>query len=216
MSGLQGYTAVGGRKMFMEKGDLLLTTQYDWHDHGNEGDEPVIWLDGLDMPLFSGSFPVNFQIRLMDHPDSRGQRYHESTATTTSPTQYKWSDMKANLLNVGKPHARLEYINKDFADGHISRTMAAFAEYLEAGSSSALQQETCNNIYHVVEGSGETVVSKEGQNVEQTVLKWSAGDTFCIPSWYKFEHTSSADSPAFLFNYNDLSMLEKLGFYRSA
>jgi len=25
---------------------------WEWHDHGNEGDRPMIWLDGLDLPLW--------------------------------------------------------------------------------------------------------------------------------------------------------------------
>ncbi len=35
----------------MNEGDFILTPQWRWHDHGNPGDEPVIWLDGLDLPL---------------------------------------------------------------------------------------------------------------------------------------------------------------------
>ena len=30
----------------------MLTPGGDWHDHGHDGDEPVIWLDALDLPLF--------------------------------------------------------------------------------------------------------------------------------------------------------------------
>ena len=35
----------------MEPGDLVITPPMRWHDHGHEGTEPVIWLDGLDIPL---------------------------------------------------------------------------------------------------------------------------------------------------------------------
>jgi gentisate 1,2-dioxygenase len=54
-----GFTAVEGRKILMDPGDVILTPSWCWHDHGNEGTEPVIWLDGLDLPLFTG-VPVNF------------------------------------------------------------------------------------------------------------------------------------------------------------
>lgn len=140
----------------------------------------------------------------------------QRSVTKDSPIQFKWTDMREKLIQTGKSHSRLEYINREFSDGHVSRTIACFAERLEGGASSPLRQETCNNIFHVVEGSGETIVSRGDNNVEHTVLQWKQGDTFCIPSWYRFEHTASKDSPAFLFNYNDLSALEKLGFYRSA
>ena len=35
----------------MEPGDLIITPPMHWHDHGHEGREPVVWLDGLDIPL---------------------------------------------------------------------------------------------------------------------------------------------------------------------
>ena len=31
--------------------DLILTPAWLWHDHGNETDTPMVWLDGLDIPL---------------------------------------------------------------------------------------------------------------------------------------------------------------------
>src|SRR3546814_12410038 len=39
----------------MHPGDFIITPSWTWHDHGNaetvEGGEPVVWLDGLDIPL---------------------------------------------------------------------------------------------------------------------------------------------------------------------
>ena len=58
--------------------------------------------------------------------------------------------MKASLSAAGRPHVRQEYVNKAFPDGHASRTVACFAEMLQAGASSAERQETANNIFHVV------------------------------------------------------------------
>lgn len=58
--------------------------------------------------------------------------------------------MRAALMGMGQPHARLEYINSAMPDGHVSRTMACFAEMLRSGAQSPLRQETANNIFHVV------------------------------------------------------------------
>jgi gentisate 1,2-dioxygenase len=38
----------------MEKGDLILTPSLLWHDHGHEGEGPVVLLDALDLPLVYG------------------------------------------------------------------------------------------------------------------------------------------------------------------
>lgn len=51
VEGKGAFTAVDGERTPMNEGDFILTPQWRWHDHGNHGDEPVIWLDGLDLPL---------------------------------------------------------------------------------------------------------------------------------------------------------------------
>jgi gentisate 1,2-dioxygenase len=45
--------------MYMKPGDLIITPVWNWHDHGNEGQTNVIWLDGLNIPLFK-HIPVDF------------------------------------------------------------------------------------------------------------------------------------------------------------
>ncbi|KAH7084100.1 RmlC-like cupin domain-containing protein [Paraphoma chrysanthemicola] len=58
IEGSEGYTAVEGAKIKMSKGDVILTPSWHWHDHGNEGSDPVIWLDALDLPLWQ-FLPIN-------------------------------------------------------------------------------------------------------------------------------------------------------------
>lgn len=51
LEGSGGYTTVAGEKLPMQRGDLLITPNGEWHDHGNEGTEPIFWVDMLDAPL---------------------------------------------------------------------------------------------------------------------------------------------------------------------
>src|SRR3990172_11504960 len=51
VEGRGAYTTVDGVKCAMEPGDLIITPPMRRHDHGHEGSEPVVWLDGLDIPL---------------------------------------------------------------------------------------------------------------------------------------------------------------------
>ena len=46
-----GYTVVEGERVTANRGDLILTPNGTWHDHGNDSDEPVVWIDTLDWPL---------------------------------------------------------------------------------------------------------------------------------------------------------------------
>src|SRR5436305_896712 len=59
----EGYTAGGGEGATMPPGALALPPAWTYHDHGNPGDAPVVWLDGLDLPivnLFGASFAEGY------------------------------------------------------------------------------------------------------------------------------------------------------------
>ena len=51
VEGTGAYTAVDGERVTMHPGDFIITPSWTWHDHGNPGGEPVVWLDGLDVPM---------------------------------------------------------------------------------------------------------------------------------------------------------------------
>jgi gentisate 1,2-dioxygenase len=46
-----GFTSVAGQKIYLQQGDLVLTPSWQWHYHGNDGKEPTVWVDCLDIPL---------------------------------------------------------------------------------------------------------------------------------------------------------------------
>src|SRR5499427_11020596 len=59
VEGRGAYTAVNGERTTMAPGDFIITPSWTWHDHGNDTQEPMVWLDGLDIPivkLLSASF----------------------------------------------------------------------------------------------------------------------------------------------------------------
>ena len=60
IEGAGAYTTVDGEKCRMEVGDLILTPSMTWHDHGNESDVPMIWLDGLDVPFVRSTEAIFF------------------------------------------------------------------------------------------------------------------------------------------------------------
>src|SRR5215470_5626704 len=53
------YTAVDGERTTMHPGDFILTPSWTYHDHGNPGSDPVVWMDGLDIPLVN-TFDTSF------------------------------------------------------------------------------------------------------------------------------------------------------------
>ena len=65
------FTALDGEKAIMQPFDLVLTPNWQWHDHGNSSDAPMIWLDGLDIPMVR-FFEASFAERLPQnaHPET--------------------------------------------------------------------------------------------------------------------------------------------------
>src|SRR5206468_4103624 len=63
MEGTGAYTAVDGERTTMHPGDFIITPSWTFHDHGNPGDGPIVWLDGLDLHivnLFDASFADHY------------------------------------------------------------------------------------------------------------------------------------------------------------
>src|SRR5262245_47135536 len=51
LEGQGAHTTVNGERTLMHPGDFIITPYMAWHDHGNDTEEPMFWLDGLDIPL---------------------------------------------------------------------------------------------------------------------------------------------------------------------
>ena len=90
----------------------------------------------------------------------------------------------------------------------MSKSLGASAERLSKGQTSPATRETSSNVYHVVSGEGHTVIN------DQT-YKWKARDTFCIPTWYKYQHVAGPDETVYLYRCNDQPMIKALGLYRT-
>jgi gentisate 1,2-dioxygenase len=191
------YTAVDGAKVTMSSGDLILTPSFTYHDHGNESALPMVWLDGLDTPLYQ-NLPVHFTEPGTGAPAVRD--------VADERLRYPWIEMQARLDAVRGPWATCAYTAPSGAP--ISRTIGAKAERIDAGASSPRRRETTSTIYHVRAGSGVTTVG-------DTTLAWKRGDTFAVPAWTWFAHDAGADATAYLFRYDDSALLEHLGAYRS-
>lgn len=92
----------------------------------------------------------------------------------------------------------------------VSKILGGSAARISAGATSPKFQETASSVYHVIEGSGHTTIGDDK-------ISWEKGDTFCIPSWYPYQHfASEGEQPVYLFRFDDKPMLTSLGFYRTA
>lgn len=210
VEGSRGFTAVQGQKLTMERGDVILTPSWHWHDHGSEGDGPMVWLDGLDLPVFR-FLPLNFAQNYAE------ARYPSVLAGEDSNLKIPWSKVAAVLdaaNNKDSPaHARYDYTLGD--GNHLSKTVSAQAERIAPGATTKPLRETVSLIYHVYEGEGYTTVITPNSDGKEQRVQWKARDTFAVPAWSLVSHTCTSQSGhAYLFAINDRPMVERLGMYR--
>jgi len=203
IEGEGGYTNVEGCKMYMSKGDVILTPRWEWHDHGKDGNGPMIWLDGLDLPMFK-AIPVNFA----EHYES--DTFPSKLVETTK--KYQWRNVQEQLDIVEGTYARYDYCDQKNSDLPISTIVGAQAERISVGAESPSRQETTSFVYHVYGGIGHTVLRSDDGKEE--ILKWEDNDVFCIPSWKQFKHVNKGSTTAYLFNFSDIPMLKSLDLFR--
>jgi gentisate 1,2-dioxygenase len=225
VEGEGAYTAVEGERVTMRPGDFVTTPGWTWHDHGNLGSGPVVWLDGLDT-AFANLFGAHFR---EDYPQETqpvtrgngdaGARY----GANLLPLEYRARGKGSPLLSYpygrtrealerlagnGDPHPchgyKLRYVNPG-TGGHPFPTMAACMQWLPAGFSGRRYRSTDGAVFCVIEGAGRV-------RIGETRIAFSAHDVFVVPSW-EF-HELQADADTVLFSYTDRAAQEALGFWR--
>jgi len=225
LEGSGAYTAVNGERTPMERGDFIITPSWAWHDHGNDGAQPVIWLDGLDVPivnLFDASFSEHHEAS--DFPVSRPARDCEFRfGNALLPEDALPSSLSSPLLNYRYGRARetlttlhrngpidpchgvkLRYTNP-LTGGSVMPTMSASLQLIPAAFQTASYRSTDGAVYLVLEGKGRS-------HVGETSFEWAENDIFVVPGWAPQRHV--AEREAVLFSFSDRAAQEKLGLWR--
>lgn len=211
-------TTVDGACTIMKRGDFVLTPSMCWHEHGNESNEPMVWLDGLDIPMvqfFDASFVEDGPSPVNVRPDVSGTVVASGLLPMAGPTDrvinYSYKTARAALMALAADSAPDPWLGTKmhYADprsgGHALPTMAAFLQFLNKGQVTKPYRSTDATIFACVEGGGKT-------RVDGTELSWEANDIFVIPSWYAF--SLEPDTDTVLFSYSDRAAQEKLGLWR--
>lgn len=184
----------------------------------------MIWLDGLDLPLYQ-AFPVNFAELYKEN------RYPSEYVSLNAISFYPRTDLAARLssgdgdLRFGwdevqkildskeGTHAVYYYgVGLGGARKPLSLTMGGQAERVDAGTRSIPIRESCSFVYHCFEGKGRSELTRA--NGETEVVEWAKGDTFAVPAWTERVHCADQNGRSYLFAVNDEPLLKNLGMYR--
>jgi gentisate 1,2-dioxygenase len=206
----------------MEPGDLILTPIWNWHDHNNQSEEPMVWFDGLDLPLLTTLEAIFFE----NHPDQlqpvEGHNLSQqgfagvglremgaSSPVAHSPLlRYRWSETEQTLEALhqarGGAMISLEFVNP-LTGGPAVSTFACEMHRLYPGTRTPARRKTGSSVYVVFQGSGRSVING-------VLFEWGPGDIFVTPSWAIVDHEAS--ERADLFAISDRPVLQALHLSR--
>jgi gentisate 1,2-dioxygenase len=225
VEGSGAYTAVDGEKISMQPGDFVITPSWTWHHHGHEASGPMVWLDGLDIPLlafFNSTFREDH--RADEAPLTRPEgdalaRYGSGllpvgyrTSSLNSPVfSYPYARTREALhalTRAGAPDAHLGHLMR-YANpvdgGWAMPTMATMIRLQPKGFATKLYRSSDSAIFIVTEGRGELRVGEQH-------FALTPHDIVVVPGWMAY--TLHATEDLVLFSYSDRVAQEKLGFFR--
>jgi gentisate 1,2-dioxygenase len=225
VEGEGGYTIVGGEKLPMEKGDLILTPSGLWHEHGHEGSGPVIWLDALDLPLIyqlEASYATEGAPQEVGKPPGYGPtRYRQGgvvpyAALEGPPEPYPllrfpWRAVRETLAGLARitPPAtpvHLAYVNPQTGRECLP-TLGFSVLMLRPGEALTLPRRSCSAVLHVIEGEARIVIDGTTHDIGQS-------DTVAVPTHARLGFANgSSRHPACLFCVDDAPLQRKLGIY---
>ena len=220
----------------MSMGDLILTPNWTWHDHHNEGDSHVIWYDGLDVLMAYWIGGVFFE----EMVDVTGEKYqeisHEANAVTDNfgpgmihrrtmfpdhiPTSnnpliyYPYSKARASLADLAEQGAGdpregvvIDYVNP-VTCGPTFPTMGTSLRLIKEQSTVEAMHRTENIIFITMEGSVTFHLPDDQKFTTEP------HDVTAMPSWVPYSIINNSHTPAVLFSQTDRPVFEALGFYR--
>ena len=230
LEGEGAYTSVDGEKTLMQRGDFVITPAWHWHEHGNETDAPMVWLDGLDVPLVAmldASFAEHAGDLAAPIPARRAGESRARFGSNLLPVDYRppspssplfkypYAETLAAMRALGAADApdpchghKLRYANP-VDGGYPMPTMGAFIQLLPAGFASSTYRCSAGTVFAVIDGEVEVAILDPRGEQRFTARP---NDVFVVPSWAG--HRFATRDEAVVFSFSDRPVQEALGLWR--
>lgn len=225
VEGEGAWSTVDGEKCPMQRGDLILTPTGLWHEHGHDGDQPVVWLDVLDLPLvyyMEASYHVDGGRQTVQ--PGRGDRAYARAGVVPTPVfdrtrkaypmlRYPWAEVRAALESLGADQPDLEavqvtYVNPE-TGGDAENILGFYALMLRPGQTLTLPARSPASVFHLIEGDAEVAIGEQRFTLAEA-------DTCCAPGYVPIQLANrSADAPAFIFIADEAPLHRKLGVFEN-
>lgn len=223
VEGEGAWTTVDGEKCPMRRGDLILTPTGLWHEHGHDGNEPVVWLDVLDLPIvyyLEASYHVDGERQPVK--PGRGDAVYARGGMVPTPVfqrsskaypmlRYPWVEARAALVGLAREmpeHGAVQvtYSNPE-TGGDAQNILGFYALMLRPGQTLQFPVRSPALVMHQIEGGVQV-------SVQEQVFTLSEADTCCAPGYTAVQlRNMSPTTPAFLFMADETPLHRKLGLY---
>ncbi len=237
-----GYTNVEGERCVAARGDLILTPNGTWHDHGNDDDKPVVWIDTLDWPVleFLDCIWLDEEVPAATL-DPRANVPIQKTTLAAGYSNRAYG--RGGLVPKFATHARgighavspnVHYRGKDIRaalDGLKSEKGDVYegvALDVVNPVNGAPLFATLGFGAQLLRPGEETLAKRETSNVVYVVLEgrgqteiagrtydWEENDIFVVPNFLWRRHINKGTKDAVLYTMNDVPLLTKIAQYRA-
>lgn len=220
--GGSGVTTVNEAHIPMSRGDLILTPAMCWHGHINDGDERMVWFDGLDLPLAlhdldvvsfephkgpNAATPPQVQVGgMFAQGGVLPQGIMPENQASFPLLHYSWTSTCAtfDMMPESADGSKLVRYTNPVDGGSVLPTIDCYALELNDAKQTVPYRATYNAVIAVLEGEG---VSKIGDKE----FYWKENDIFTVPHWNWVSHISKTEKSR-LFVMTDREVLARLGY----
>ncbi len=228
------WTVVDGDPVAMRRGDLLLTPSWAFHEHHNPTDQPMAWLDGLDIPLVSRLDAGFFEFgpdeiadtstpdrsrgeRLWAHPGLRPLAGIDGPPPVAPIPAYRWHHTddaltaQLELAAEGHPgvvapgHAGIRFTNPATSRDALA-SLRTEMHRLAEGTTTPVTRTAGSSVWQVFTGEGTVRLGEKSIEV-------TTGDLVAVPSWQPLSWT--AHTGLDLFTFSDAPVYEALRLDRT-
>jgi gentisate 1,2-dioxygenase len=234
-----GYTTIEGERCIAERGDLILTPNGTWHDHGNDDAAPVVWADILDFPLLEvldcNWLDDKFQGEMMSNaraqaPKLRAGYSHDLYGVggitpafvsskrgfghdTTPMFHYRGAEVRTafeRLRNeTGDPYEGISLRFVNPASGAPVFPTLDYSAQMLRPGEETRWKRETSNIFYIVL-EGEGATEVAGKRFD-----WAKNDIIVVPNFLWRRHLNTGKGDAVLYAVSDWPLFEKIGQYRA-
>ena len=242
LTGSGNFTGVAGEDIVFGPGDMVLTPNDAWHNHGTVGDEQAVNLSVLDLPLVETLSAAHFDHNYTEIED--GVEVKKKVQAARYPSDYsaatygvggmvpRWADHKrggglSSPMYVYRWDAMMEIFDR-FKDDDGDPHEALMVEYTDPTRGGPVFK-TITFFAQMLRPGEKTLPLRQTASllvapfqgsghsiVDGERFEWNEFDTLAVPGGCWCEHHNGSETePLYLFVASDEPTLKKLSLYKA-